>query len=66
MEWVIAVLFGLFVLVVVFLAFGPFFTVQQQSAAIVQRFGKFVRVANPGLNIKLPLIESERQPDHCT
>ena len=50
MEWVIGVLFGLFVLVVVFLAFGPFFTVQQQSAAIVQRFGKFVRVANPGLN----------------
>jgi regulator of protease activity HflC (stomatin/prohibitin superfamily) len=57
-EWVIGVLFALFVSVVVFLAFGPFFTVQQQSAAIVQRFGKFVRVANPGLNMKLPLIEN--------
>ena len=34
--------------VLIFLMFGPLFTVQQQSAAIVQRFGKFVRVANPG------------------
>src|SRR5579883_254539 len=38
--------------------FGPVFTVNQQSAAIIQRFGKFVRVANPGLNFKLPFIET--------
>ena len=35
-----------------------FFVVRQQSAAIVQRFGMFVRVAHPGLNMKLPLIEA--------
>jgi regulator of protease activity HflC (stomatin/prohibitin superfamily) len=57
-EWIIGILGGLFVLLIAFFAFGPFFTVQQQSAAIVQRFGKFVRVANPGLNIKLPVIEN--------
>jgi regulator of protease activity HflC (stomatin/prohibitin superfamily) len=57
-EWVIGILFGLFVVFVLFLAFGPFFTVQQQSAAIVQRFGRFVRVAYAGLNIKVPLIEN--------
>jgi regulator of protease activity HflC (stomatin/prohibitin superfamily) len=57
-EWVIGFLVGLFILFVAFLAFGPFFTVQQQSAAIVQRFGRFVRVAHPGLNIKLPVIEN--------
>jgi regulator of protease activity HflC (stomatin/prohibitin superfamily) len=27
------------------------------KAAIVQRFGKFVRVAGPGLNFKLPWVE---------
>ena len=35
----------------------PFFTVKQQTAAIVTRFGKFTRIANPGLNILLPFIE---------
>lgn len=34
-----------------------YFTVEQQSAYIVERFGKFVRVADPGLNFKIPLIE---------
>ena len=34
-----------------------FFVVRQQSAAVVQRFGMFVRVAHPGLNMKIPLIE---------
>jgi regulator of protease activity HflC (stomatin/prohibitin superfamily) len=33
------------------------FTVSQQSAAIIERFGKFVRIANAGLNIKIPFIE---------
>ena len=32
-----------------------FFVVRQQSAAIVQRFGMFVRVAHPGLNMKSPI-----------
>ena len=34
-----------------------FFLVQQQTAAIVQRFGKFERIATPGLHIKLPFVE---------
>lgn len=58
MEYVIGALVVLVLALIVFLAFGPFFTVQQQSTAIVQRFGKFMRVAPPGLNIKLPLIET--------
>lgn len=37
----------------------PFlFTVEQQQAAVVQRFGKFVRVATAGLNFKTPFTES--------
>lgn len=34
-----------------------FFTVEQQQRAIVERFGKFVRVAGPGLQTKSPFVE---------
>lgn len=44
--------------------FGTFFTVSQQSVAIIERFGKFARLAGPGLNLKIPLIESIA--DHVT
>ncbi len=37
--------------------FMTFFTVAQQSVAIVTRFGKFARVAKPGLNFKTPWLE---------
>src|SRR5580698_3086063 len=37
---------------------GSYFTVQQQSRAIIERFGKYVRTATPGLNFKLPYVES--------
>lgn len=39
------------------LVFASFFTVDQQSAAIIEQFGKFVRIARPGLNVKIPVIE---------
>jgi regulator of protease activity HflC (stomatin/prohibitin superfamily) len=34
-----------------------FFTVEQQERAIVERFGKFVRVGGPGLQGKTPFVE---------
>lgn len=34
-----------------------FFTVEQQTAGIVQRFGKFARVSRSGLNFKIPWLE---------
>jgi regulator of protease activity HflC (stomatin/prohibitin superfamily) len=52
------VFLGLLLLVVVVLVSGCFFVVNQQTAAVVQNFGKFVRVAGPGLNFKLPIVES--------
>ena len=33
------------------------FTVGQQSVAIVERFGRFLRVSTAGLNVKIPLID---------
>src|SRR5215467_15593448 len=37
---------------------GSFFTVETAQVAIITRFGKFLRVANPGLNWKWPMIDS--------
>ncbi len=39
------------------IALGSFFTVETAQVAIVQRLGKFARVAGPGLNWKTPFIE---------
>ena len=36
---------------------STFFTVQQRTTALVQRLGKFVREAGPGLNVKVPFFE---------
>jgi regulator of protease activity HflC (stomatin/prohibitin superfamily) len=51
--------FGVILLLVFFGAIiGSFFTVQTAEVAIVQRLGKFARVAGPGLNWKMPFIEN--------
>ncbi len=42
----------------VILVFASIYTVEQQTVAIVERFGKFVRVANAGLNFRFPIIDS--------
>ncbi len=48
--------FLLFVALV--LIFGSFFTVNTAEVAVITRFGKFRRAAEPGLNWKVPLIDS--------
>jgi len=55
---ILLVLVGASVLVGLILLFNTFFVVQQQTAAVVTSFGKFTRVALPGLNMKRPFIES--------
>ena len=40
------------------LLFFTFFIVKQQSAAVVERFGKFVSVRQSGLQIKIPIIDN--------
>jgi regulator of protease activity HflC (stomatin/prohibitin superfamily) len=37
---------------------GSFFTVSTAQVAVITRFGKFLRVADPGLNWKWPFINS--------
>jgi regulator of protease activity HflC (stomatin/prohibitin superfamily) len=58
MGGVLTVLGVFFVIFVLGLVFGSFFTVETAQVAIVQRLGKFARVAGPGLNWKTPLIET--------
>ncbi len=45
---------AVFALTVLFLSF---FTIEQKHVGIVQRFGKFLRIANAGLNLKIPFID---------
>ncbi|OGG62439.1 protease [Candidatus Kaiserbacteria bacterium RIFCSPHIGHO2_02_FULL_49_34] len=54
MDIVLSVIVGLVLLATLYLSF---FTVDQQTVAVVQRFGKFARSATPGLSFKLPWID---------
>ena len=45
------IVFGLIVL------FASFFTVKQQTAAIIERFGKFQSIRQSGLQLKIPLVD---------
>ena len=49
---------GVIALLVILGILGSFFTVETAQVAIVQRLGKFARVAGPGLNWKTPYIET--------
>ena len=49
---------GILLLVVLYTIFGSFFTVRTAEVAVIVRFGKFLRVANPGLNWKFPFIDA--------
>lgn len=49
--------FIIFVFIGLFIFFSGVFVVGQQDAFIIQRFGKFSRVAVAGLNFKLPLLD---------
>lgn len=41
----------------IILFFGAFFIVKQQTAAVVERFGRFVSIRKSGLQIKIPIID---------
>src|SRR5271154_52410 len=58
MDTILLLLGGMVVLAALIVIFGSFFTVETAQVAIVQRLGKFARVAGPGLNWKTPLIET--------
>ncbi len=58
MELVGWILFSLLAFFLLSLILGSFFTVNTAQVAVITRFGRFLRVAEPGLNWKWPMIDS--------
>lgn len=57
MEYVLLVVV---LAVIVVVALGVF-TVEQQTAAVVERFGRFLRIAEAGLNVRVPVVDTIRE-----
>ena len=47
-------LIAILVILLLFFGYSVFFTIESGSVGVVQRFGKFIRIAQPGPNFKLP------------
>lgn len=52
-----ATLYSILIFVLVVLLLSSFFTVKQQTRAIIERFGRYIRTARPGLRMKIPFID---------
>jgi len=46
-----------FIVLGLFIFFSSFFTVTQQNAVVIERFGKFLGIRQSGLQLKLPIID---------
>jgi regulator of protease activity HflC (stomatin/prohibitin superfamily) len=57
----VVMLMILFVVLIVALSVlgGSFFMVEQAQVALIERFGRFSRIAHAGLNFKIPMIEKK-------
>jgi len=49
---------SILVIFLLIIFFSGLFTVEQQTNAVVERFGKYLKVCGPGLNFKVPLIDA--------
>jgi regulator of protease activity HflC (stomatin/prohibitin superfamily) len=58
MDIIYLIPLGVLALIVLTLILGSFFTVNTAQVAVITRFGKFLRVADPGLNWKAPYLDS--------
>ena len=57
MDLLVVTFVALIALFVLFILALGIFTVQQQTRAIVERFGRYLRTAGPGLNVKVPFVD---------
>src|SRR5580693_6979272 len=58
MDTLYLIALGFLILILLGTILGSFFTVNTAQAAVITRFGKFLRVADAGLNWKTPYIDS--------
>ena len=55
----------IFVLAGLFILFSLFFTVKQQTAVSIERFGKFQSIRHSGLQLKIPVYQPEDPTAGC-
>jgi len=55
---IVLILLGILAVIVLSLILGSFFTVSTAEVAVLTRFGKFLRVAEAGLNWKAPYLDT--------
>ncbi len=58
MDVVFMILLAFVAIIALTFVLGSFFTVNTAQVAVITRFGKFLRVADPGLNWKAPYLDS--------
>ena len=58
MEYLGLIFLAVLAIFALSLVLGSFFTVSTAQVAVITRFGKFLRVAQPGLNWKMPYFDS--------
>src|ERR1017187_9722768 len=58
MDLLFLIPLGILAIIILSLILGSFFTVSTAEVAVITRFGKFLRIAEPGLNWKSPLFDS--------
>src|ERR1700722_1537771 len=58
MDVLIWTFYTIFLFIVLSLVLGSFFTVSTAQVAVITRFGRFLRAAEPGLNWKWPIIDT--------
>jgi regulator of protease activity HflC (stomatin/prohibitin superfamily) len=58
MDALIWTIYAILAFILLTVILGSFFTVDTAQVAVITRFGKFLRVAEPGLNWKWPIIDT--------
>ena len=58
MDPIILIPLGALALIVLIVILSSFFTVNTAEVVVVTRFGKFLRVADPGINFKVPIFDT--------
>jgi regulator of protease activity HflC (stomatin/prohibitin superfamily) len=58
---ILAVVAVLLLLLLIWIAFSAVFTVSQQTAAVIEHFGRFHHIAEAGLHFKIPIVQRIRE-----
>ena len=56
MEVPLAII-SIIIFILLLLFFMSVYTVKQQTYAVIERFGRFIKITDPGLHCKLPIVD---------